>query len=418
MKTTFTLLLSCLASACFAQDMFKPGYVVHAPSDTIKCLINDKNWNQNPTTLEVKKDANAAITTLGLMDIVAFGIDGGDAYVTHTVDADMTSMDYHVLKNDPKPKIEQRTVMLRYLVRGAANLFHYKDEVNKDHFYISKGVEVPQELQYQMVVRAEDGTNQFAYRELYKGMLAVYFDDCDEAKNQSKNIGFNAKALSKVVQTYNACVSDEAADFVATEKRFRLGWGAVLSGGYTSYEFKKNPTPAHLLQSDFNGLSYGGGLFLNMAIPRGHGKVSVQNELLYKPYSMSSYYESYFSEERYQKYDMQLDLKYISLQNMVRYKFVNTKFSPFIGVGISNSLLVSSNSRKILRERLFSPETVTEKDLVESLSKSEQALLVGAGATYGKLGAELRFERGNGFSKRKPIATRTSTLFLLSYSFN
>lgn len=400
MKTTLPLLLLLFVCAsALGQGKFEKGYYITFQGDSVSTYINNEDWMRNPEAIEVKKDpAASAANKLTLQQIKRFGFIGGDTYETFAVDVDHSPLNLNNIMVDAPPTIVRDTVMLRSLVEGPVNLYVYTDRASKTHFYVQKGGEEPRELLYQRVKRTVNDEVTHMTLELYKGLLHVYFDACEDVKKRVDRVDFKQSQLQALVTAYNGCVNPSSVTHEVQKEKghFRLGFIGGFSAA--SFAFMSGGTYDALVETDFSGGNATAGLALDYVLPRAHGKWTIANEVMLKPYSAEGHYEYRASDNNFEIVDTELKFVYVGIHNMLRYALSTGAIRPYINVGIANNLMVSENGEQQVHKKTYSIERKFTRKPLEEYRKYEQALLFGAGVSTNKLAAEFRAERGNGFS--------------------
>lgn len=367
--------------------------------DSVQGFIKNEDWIRNPGFIEVKSSLESAMSVRLAKDKVQrFGFEGGDLFETYVVDVDTSPLEIEKLQIGAAPTSIRDTVMLRALVRGPLNLYVYTDPNSKSHFYAGRRGEEPKELGYRKVKVHQEGRIGVVTHELYKGQLQVYLAGCEELRSRINRTGFKQSQLRELVLAYNACVAPDAAGFEAEKEKGRFTIG--LTAGFTAaaYKFDADRSFPELVNGDFSGQTPTMGLVVNYVLPRAHGRWIVVNELMLKPYTAKSRYESADHTYSAYVYDTEFKLVYAGLHNMARYALTAGRVRPFLNVGVANSLLVSDKSRQNTERTRLGTVQQTEGKPLKDMRKHEQSLLFGAGVSAGKLTGEARLEKGNGFS--------------------
>jgi hypothetical protein len=409
------LLLFCLNA--FGQSKFQRGYYVTFAGDSVQCYIKNDDWIRNPGFIEVKSSMeSAASEKLSKNKVQRFGFEGGDLYETYVVEVDTSPLEIDKLQIGATPTSIRDTVMLRALVKGPLNLYVYTDQTAKVHFYAGRRGEEPVELGYRKAKVVQKGQLGVITHELYKDQLKVYMEGCEQVKNRINKTEFKQTYLRELVLTYNACVAPEEAGFKAEKEKGRFMVG--VSGGFTAmgYNFEDDLSFKELVHSDFNGQSATLGLVANYVLPRAHGRLIFVNELMLKPYTTKGRYESTGHTYAAYTYNTEFKLVYAGLHNLVRYALSAGNVRPFLNLGMGNSLLVSDKSRQSTEIARFGNVEQKEGPPIDDMRKYEQSILVGAGVSAGKLTAEARLEKGNGFSKYTGLRSiKTAYTLQLTY---
>lgn len=68
----------------YAQKTFEPGYILPLQGDTVRGLIDFRNWAKNPDEISFKLSESAEATSYRPVDIKAFVV-GGEKYVSAVV---------------------------------------------------------------------------------------------------------------------------------------------------------------------------------------------------------------------------------------------------------------------------------------------------------------------------------------------
>jgi hypothetical protein len=143
--------------------------------DTIRGTINYKNWEKNPKTISFRTANSAVEETFSINELKEFDITGYDHYLKAIVQKDMRPVNFDASEEDINSVALANikdTVFLRQLVKGnKISLYELVD--SKVHYYVQKGKEEVQELQYRIALRKEQSaySQLFIFRDQLKSML-------------------------------------------------------------------------------------------------------------------------------------------------------------------------------------------------------------------------------------------------------
>ena len=417
MKTIFTLLLSFLTVASFAQRKFVSGYYITKQGERVEAQINDQNWDRNPTFIEITKGSE--VMRLGVAELTSFGLSTGDAYYAYSVEVDKSPTKLNAIEPNSQPIIEREMVFLKAIVKGAASLFYLKDANAKEHFYVQNGDEEPAELIYRTIKHESEGKSGYTKLPIYRGMLSAKLTDCPKVTQDVAKLPFTQKALKELLENYNLCVSGSTGTYQAVQLGTIWNFSVAAGMGNTSLSFSSAEHKS-LTNADFNSTHYLAGVSALATLPRGRGKWAIQGNLFYRPLKAESesIERSITSNENYTRTTTSFDMAYLDVNAMVRYRFLDGKLRPFLSAGLSNNLLVSDNSKQTVFTKFYTSENTRERKPLEETRKHEQALLFGLGVEMKKLAAELKMENGNGFSPYSGLKSSRNTFsFMLSYNF-
>ncbi|MFD1188612.1 hypothetical protein, partial [Pontibacter rugosus] len=401
----------------FSQSNFQKGYYINFNGDSTTAFIKNEDWKRNPKTIEVKNSLESTSSEkLTTKQVQAFGFINGDLYHTFAVDVDMSPTSLNQIRTDAAPSIIRDTVMLRTLVKGEVNLYVLTDKESKTHFYIGKGAEEPKELLNQKVKRSTETGVAFHTLEIYKGLLSVYLGGCGDLQAKIQKTPFQQNAIKDLVSTYNACIAPATENFSAKKEKVFLKVGVVAGYSFYTYKFSDATSFEGVSGADFTGNSATAGVALNLVLPRNHGRWTIANEIMWKPYTASSSYEKKESANKYESATTEFKLTYLGINNMIRYSMGTGVMRPFLSVGVANNLLISDNSTQHKETYFYGQSKTHDGAPLESMRKHEQALLIGLGISTDKYAAEARYERGNGFSSYSYLKSN-KTAFSLQLAY-
>lgn len=152
MKSFFALLLTALFCHlhAFAQSNFKPGYIITTKGDTVKGLIDYREWNNNPTEVTFKTSAGTP-QKFTPADLLSFNIYNIEMYQTYSgpISHDETSENRLVSGRDTS--YFTKDVFLKVLNKGKViTLYAYIDAIKPRFLYSEPADNMPKELIYRI----------------------------------------------------------------------------------------------------------------------------------------------------------------------------------------------------------------------------------------------------------------------------
>ncbi|MEJ8800424.1 outer membrane beta-barrel protein [Pontibacter sp. H249] len=418
MKTTFTLLLLFVSFLSVGQTKFVKGYYVTQHNDTVHTFLNDRNWSKNPKTFLVSENAEGTnISKINILDVKSLRLSTGDWFERYLLPIDKSPVNISEIKIDAEPVIVVDTVLLRVIVKGYLNLLYLKDKSNKEHFFIQRGSDMPQELILRKVKRNVGGNVMLLDIPIYKTSLLEIMQDCSQGAGIIENTHLSFKSLQNLVLSYNQCKSGNETGYSAKSQKFITSLGILAGGSYTSMQFKGRGFD-ELSQNKFIGSGQAAGISIDVKLPRLHNQWSVYNELLWKSYHVEGDYEYIFSSENFKRSHSEISMTSIGLNTMIRYKLdIAASLKPYLNIGIANNFGISYTNKKTTQRRFYSDYPDAEGKALEDIRTYEQAIVAGVGLNYKKMTAELRYELGNGVSSYHMLSSTKSMLGLkLGYS--
>jgi hypothetical protein len=207
----FYLIFILLTSQVFAQVNYKKGQIILQNGDTLRGLIDYRNWERNPKKINFKKEENSGAETYGLQELQSFEIFGLDKYTRAEVWKDIQSVSLNSLEEESRPTVRD-TVFLRTIQEGhRLSLYELIDD--KTHFFIHADTGSYQELQYKILQDKEASTN---YKELniYRNQLKAYgfgLPDQDKLFRKIDQARYNEQDLAPILAEINGNTNQTSA---------------------------------------------------------------------------------------------------------------------------------------------------------------------------------------------------------------
>lgn len=159
MKFFYKALLSAvlLPALSYAQSNYKPGYVVNLKGDTLKGVIDFKDWDTSPTSIKFKT-TTADITPQKFTnrEIISFNVEGS-SYQKYIgpISTDIIDVNKISVGKDTSFKID--TVFIQVLQKGKnVTLYSYSDDI-KTRFYVGEAPSYsPTELVYRIYNKSDE----------------------------------------------------------------------------------------------------------------------------------------------------------------------------------------------------------------------------------------------------------------------
>jgi hypothetical protein len=223
-------LLLFAPALCLAQKNFKSGYVVNLKGDTIRGLIDYREWDNNPAEINFKADgATSKTTTFSISNAIAFGVNGLETYQRFTVSVsrDGVSPADAVFVRDTAMHLE--TVFLRTLIKGDnVNLFSYADDV-KGRYYFAEKDNAPAELKYWIY---KDGSD-IKYNKRYRAQLtylAQKFKPGSPAILQAiAKAEYTENDIVNIIKTVNSTINSQFTSAESGGGQLYIGAGINFS---------------------------------------------------------------------------------------------------------------------------------------------------------------------------------------------
>lgn len=410
-------LVAGISLTASAQN-FEPGYVITTQLDTLKGLIDYRNWNKNPEKITFKSPVSDNPVEYGIPDIAGFGVHG-ENYIKATVRICVSSDKDNELTYSPTPEFAETTAFLMVASSGSKNLYYLRDQLNKLQLYIGN---TPGEhellVNYRYRVTTAAGS-AIMTQSFFKERLKQFFSDCPDITKNMKGFTYSENSLIKLFREYYAKCGSEKQNTTFVPERFVFQMGLVAGVTSTKLDFR-----SELIQ-DLDRLNFPvsqgvtAGISLNILIPRTQKRFSIYNDLTFSNYKVVDRKEEFSDEQNYTKTTSTLAFGYVKLTNMVRYQIPTGKMGLFFNLGFSQGMMISSTDKfRVERKYYVSAPLITESEVLGDVRKYEQGLLGGMGASFKNYGAELRYEISNGMSGYANLNSTVNRIsLLLSYTF-
>ncbi|MEC5171748.1 outer membrane beta-barrel protein [Chryseobacterium nepalense] len=338
------ILLAGLAIAGFfnAQIKFEKGYYIDNSGKRSEVLIKNMGWKNNPTEFMYKDLDSENVKKEKISDIQEFGFENAEKYVRKTVMLDSSSDQLNDLSNDRIPKFSEKTVFLKYILDGKADLLYYEND-NTKKFFFSIDDSEPKQLIYK---RYFINDNQIAYNDEYKNQIAEILD-CGIDNKKIEAAEYKIKDLSSLFLNYNTCKGINAipSNYNTAQKaggtfhlniRPGINLSSLEATGSTSFTSKTNKFDRKT--------TFRIGLEAELVLPTNKNKWSVFAEPTYQYYKAENEY-SIYPDEQYSsiKSSNSVDYKSIELPLGIRYYvFLNDKSKFFFNAAFVLDLPLNS----------------------------------------------------------------------------
>jgi len=244
MKSSFKLfvLVFLLPFLSLAQSDYKPGYVVTLKGDTVRGLIDLRNWDSNPTDISFKSSAGAGVQKLTINDIKLFNIPDFVVYRRFVVriSLDETNTLHLVTGRDTSYKTD--AVFLRELQRGKnIALYAYGDQI-KMRYYVGEYPDyTPSELVYRLyldngAVSDNHGrsVNENTFLKQLFALAAKYNALDDELTREFQTASYVSSDLLFIVSKINGLSKKDVDKKYSESGSLNLFAGVALNVGSTT----------------------------------------------------------------------------------------------------------------------------------------------------------------------------------------
>ena len=402
-----------------AQKNFIEGYIITLKKDTLKGLVDYREWNLNPTLIHFT-DAAGNKNIFRPDDIAGFFIPPKDYYISSHVSLDLSSFQTKDLMEYEEPKLVRDTALfLMTLVKGEASLYYLNDRNNREHYYVSKaGAPLVELLLKKSYIKSSEGhTETHAYVatvKLFKGQLIVLFNDCPELKEKINNVTYSSESLIRLLTVYNNCIHS-TMEFVKKEEPIKFKFGLLAGLTLTKISFKGGSNDLTDVKMS-NCYSFLAGVSFQIIFPRERAQWILENELDYKPYNNSaSISELSWTGDKYDK-KFSFHMGYLKLYTLLRYQYPKWKIRPFADFGMSNGYAIQSSDTKtvVITYMGNNDKNTTTGPAIKDPKLYEFGILGGIGISWWKISGEVRYEWAQGMASQSGFSGSENTIYFVA----
>jgi hypothetical protein len=331
----FTLITILTVLNCYAQNDWKPGYIIENSGDTIYGFIDNRDSRSNSKRCYFLKEDLGEKKILEPKDISGFRFINGKFFVSKTI---------------PSGDSTQR-MFLEFIIHGKADIFHYKDD--EDYFFIEKDGQMYR-LKNTSETQKKDATTFEAEKIIehekkeYIGVLNFLMYD---AKMQSEinNCTLATKSLLKVAKKYHERVcSGEQCIVYEKKSNMHVKWGLHFGEAINNFNFGDR------FVTNYNITSFLGCRLKFENVLDWAENVSFSTDITFHKFSKYELHQINYSAivkynnlvyTLYPGSKLNVDLKVIAIKVpiTVNYLFSRGNVRPYVNLGISNTFILSQN---------------------------------------------------------------------------
>lgn len=412
LKQLLFLFVLIISHNLVSQENFVKGIIVTNSGDSISGYIDYKNWDKSPLEIKFKSNLEASSVSYSPSQLNKFRV-GDDTYIGATVERETSSVKIGELEGNSVLNLVSDEVFLRVLISGQKPLYIFKDQNEKESFYIKTDkIEL---LKYKKYYVFENGKKYALESKIYLNQLGQYLNQCGDKNLKLSNTKYQQNSLIKTFASYyENCLGVQVQP--ETEPKDKLFNYGVLAGvSITSLEFKSSGNRQWTEMTSESSINPVIGGFFEFVLPRTREKWSINNEVLIASYSISGEYEDYDSEQEYRRINSDFNFSYLKLNTLLRY-YISTEPKFYLEAGMTNSAAISSTHMSHYDIRFHSTFREYSEPALESVKSYEFGTAFGLGAKSGRLGYLFRFEYTNGMSGSQTLQSRISRYYvMLSY---
>ncbi len=291
------------------------------------------------------------------------------------------------------PRMEKDTVFLQTFLISEVNLYLLKqDGVN--HFFAEK--DSLMELVFKQYL-TEFNDRKLLKNNRFRQQLLAMTIDCPYLKDRILRISYDEKQIRDVLLEYNKCKKTEIEYQYKPEKlkiHFYAGAGMAMASlrevtantGFIQMPFEIVKKGPKTIFSPVAG-------FL-IPIPRTNGRFQIKTDVSLRRFEYAYGFESSGIEE--------IDITHLRSQTLLQWNFINREHKLHIQGGVHSSWIIEDESVLIYGSAGGEYLTVQRKH--------EFGMVVGGGYVFDRIGLEVRYDRGQGYTPSAAVSSSVQTL--------
>lgn len=308
----------------YAQQNFKPGFVLTASQDTLHGLIAYKQRSEDQRCL-YKAQEHAATVTYAPTDIVGYGLSSGEYFKSHSISS---GADGSML------------VFLQVLIDGRASLYRYQK-----NFYITKNDSILYPLKIITHTTEVNGNKISKPVKQYINTLRLLLSDCAALEDTYEQVTLTPKSLIHFVETYNQCLQSTYTKYLSNRKWTEVRLGVIAGSNISKLKITSSDDQEKYLFGTYEMSSaFMGGFSLDLVFPHINEQFSLHADLLYTQANYHYHHEFTNNLSQQETDDVTIKMKMFKIPLGFQYTFSERKFTPFINAGVSITRQISPES--------------------------------------------------------------------------
>lgn len=375
------IILICIAEFSFAQTDYRKGYVITNAKDTLFGLVDYREGSKGYKSCDFKTSKGQNTTTYEPQSIIGYGFENDKFFQSKQIS----------IKDQPS-----KNVFLEIIVRGRVSLYKFEDT-----YFIEKGDDGLQQLINETKEVTIDSKSVLKKTNRHISILNILLFDCVEIRSKVDKVRLVEKSLTNLIEDYNRCKGHSEKSFKANKPWTKAILGVTGGLNISKLNFDSYPGFDHL-GGDFEvSKSPMIGVSLDISSPRLSERFSFQGDLLYLA---SKYYKYtlYKSSSSIQRNYVTKELLQLKIPVSLRYSFPKREYTPYVNVGFSSTIHLSSNSKWVQETESYGVVKTKENDAL-AIRNKQFGLWGGCGVVKSmnnKFNAfiELRYEHTDGIA--------------------
>ena len=402
MRTLTTLLLVFfIAIASFGQIRYERGYFISNDHQRIECLIKNMYWKYNPVDFTYKLKESGSPVKGNLITVREFGITNSCRFVNATVRIDPSNLPAEGAKNELDPVWSRKTLFLKVLLEGKANLYGYEAPKLRRYFYSLNDTAITP-LIYKEIQHGSTVTKNTSFRQQLWDKLRM----SKSSMELITNVNYTEKDLKQYFKSYNGDFSEPITELKPLEKRSYLN--LKLTPGMNLNSEKMTVYGDQGITHDYAFKSKPGfriGLEAELSIPFDNYKWGILFEPTYQSYKSDAVSDGGTASLTLSSVEFPIGLRYyVYINDNTRFYF-NGFYIPGLALNMNSKVTIVSNTLGV------DPKSYNAGSIGN--------IAFGGGLDYKKFSLEARFYTNKDLFKESAFESSENSRFsvILGYRF-
>jgi len=216
--TVLLLLFFCFIKISSAQIAYEPGYFIDNQGEKTTCLIRDRGWKNNPSSITYRLSGDAPEITLESQDIKEFGIGERLRYSKQRVAIETSSDKIVNLSSSPELNLLDTVVLLKHEVDGQASLFSFSSKYLPNRYFYQIDGDSIKPLIYRL--HTPDGV-KIIKNAMYKEQLSQVMH-WEGNEKDIRRLSYNLRVLRNFFIRYNQYQENNYSIFNKDQQQARF----------------------------------------------------------------------------------------------------------------------------------------------------------------------------------------------------
>lgn len=378
-----------VSTLTFAQSDLKKGFVITSSTDTLFGLINYKEGLKSYKSVTFKKSNGGSPITYTANEIRGYGFIDGK---------------YFESKKITEEKESPQVVFVEVKVNGGVSLYKFDYS-----FFVAKTGDTLRRLNNEIGLKQVDGKLVEWNGNQHVVILNWLLFDCAELRERVQKTRLVERELTSLIEDYNKCTGKTVVTYNANKPWIKIGVAMTAGLQISQLEFSTSVDNFKHLRGTFDvSKSPVAGFSFDILAPRISERFSFHGDLLYifSKYQNVNIFTNYYSTER--DY-VTIKLHQLKMPVGVRYTFPEKKITPYINMGFSATIHLSSASTWTQEVEGHFNDVFIRQEMNEALPITSLQLGYWGGVGVTKfitsklrVFLELRYEHTNGVARPDP----------------